>query len=364
MYFAPMKNIEENLKEDVLEDAILEEAGIKRQKTTFKDVLFFILRIVIAAGIIYWLIHGNFTKFRKALDNFNYIWLLPAVALYSVHLLAGVWRWHLLLKIQKVKITFYETLSLAMQGIFFSLVIPGAFGGDFIKGAYLVKHAPKGNKLSATFTILIDRILGMIALFTLASIAGAFCYSFIIHMAGYMELIAYALLFGTLSGVCSVVFLFFHRYLEKVKLIKKLLDFIDRLTHGAVSHLTEAMDLFRTAWKTLFSTLMISIFMIHGMLAFVVFFIGKGLGINLAFKIYVLATSLANAVGTIPMAPSGIGARDALLKNIVEAAGVSEGQSLALAFLFTGFILLFNLSGGIFFILSKKFKMSQTHEEE
>jgi cysteinyl-tRNA synthetase len=41
-----------------------------------------------------------------------------------------------------------------------------------VKATFLVQRTPKGNKLTGTFTILIDRIIGMISLFSLAGIAG------------------------------------------------------------------------------------------------------------------------------------------------------------------------------------------------
>lgn len=354
----------EKENDNQIPEEITDLPELEKKKTTFKDVLLFILRIGIAAGIIYWMISKHYEQLLKALQGFNYSWLIMAGMLYVLHLLAGAWRWWLLLKVQGVYIKFHEALSLSMQGFFFSLVLPGgALGGDVVKAAFLVKRTPKGNKLTGTFTILIDRIIGMISLFSLAGVAGLVSYQFLKNVSGFMTLIVYALLLGCITGVGSAIVLFFHRQLEKIPGVAPILNFGDRISHGAVSKLTGAMDSFRSAWKTLINTILISIFLIHLMLSMVVFCIASGLGINkLAPEIYILSTTLANAAAAIPATPSGVGTRDVVLEKIFVAAGVQSGEAVAIALLFTSLILIFNLAGGLFFIFSKSHKPKSEHE--
>lgn len=368
-YFPHMnKNIENQTEEN--NSGVSELA---KKKTTLQDILLFVLRIGIAAGIIYWMICGkdekgnsNYTLLLNALEGFNYIWLIPAAVLYAIHLLAGAFRWNMLLKVQNVHVTFFEALSLSMQGFFFSLVLPGgAIGGDVVKAAFLVKRTPKGNKLIGTFTILIDRIIGMISLFSLAGVAGLVSYQFLKNVSGFMTLIVYALLFGCITGVGSAIVLFFHRQLEKIPGVSPLLGFGDRISKGAVSKLTEAMDSFRSAWKTLVYAMIISVLLIHLMLSIVVYCLAGGLGVEkVAPETYVLSTTLANAAAAIPATPSGVGTRDLVLKKIFEAAGVAEGQALAIALLFTSVILIFNLAGGLFFIFSKSHKSKKQTQSD
>ena len=62
-------------------------------------------------------------------------------------------------------------MLLGFIGNVFNLVIPGAVGGDLIKAAYLVRMHVK--KTQAIASMVIDRIIGLLGLFTLATIAGA-----------------------------------------------------------------------------------------------------------------------------------------------------------------------------------------------
>ena len=70
--------------------------------------------------------------------------------------------------------TFSATMLLGFIGMVFNLVIPGAVGGDLIKAAYLVRMRIK--KTQAIASMVIDRILGLLGLFVLASIAGGIAW--------------------------------------------------------------------------------------------------------------------------------------------------------------------------------------------
>jgi uncharacterized protein (TIRG00374 family) len=339
-----------------------------------KEMILFILRIGIAVGIIGYLIYSNYATLAEALGNFNFYWLIPAVLLYSVHLCVAAWRWRLLLHLQEIKISFMESLSLTMQGFFFSLALPGgSLGGDVVKGACIAKRAPEGKRLTGAFTILIDRVLGMIGLFSLAAIAGAVSYSLLAASSAVMEIILYSLFFGCFFGMIAVIGLFFHRHFEKIKLIKWCLDFGDGITKGAVHKLMNATDSFRSAWPTLIKIIIITIVFIHLLLAAAVYCIGRGINKpavpKVAPEIYVLATTLGNAAGVIPITPSGTGTRDAVIGKVFAASFMADnpeltekeafGIAIAISLIFTSLILIFNLSGGLFFIFDKYMRKSE-----
>ena len=333
-----------------------------------KDIALFIIRIALAVGIIGYLIHSNYSTLKEALDNFNFYWLIPAALLYSGHLCVGAWRWRMLLQLQGISVSFMESLSLTMQGFFFSLALPGgSLGGDVVKAACIAKRAPDGKKVTGAFTILIDRVLGMLALFLLAAIAGVASYPLLAKSSAVMEIVLYSLFFGCFFGVVATVGLFLHRQLEKIRIIKWCIDFLDNLTKGAVHGMMDAMDSFRSAWATLIKAVIVTIFGVHLVLAGVVYCISLGIDKPSVPKvdpeIYVLATTLGNAAGVIPVTPSGTGTRDAVSSKIFAAAFMVNNTNLtekeafgigfAISLIFTALILVFNLSGGLFFIMDK-----------
>jgi len=126
------------------------------------QIFTFVIKILFAIGVISWLISRNYDAFSKAMENFNFFWMIPAVMLYLLHLAVGAWRWNILLRVQKIKISFYEAFSLTMQAFFYSLVIPGgALGGDLAKVALIASRSPSGKKFEGSFTVLMDRFVGM-----------------------------------------------------------------------------------------------------------------------------------------------------------------------------------------------------------
>src|SRR5262249_47992891 len=80
-------------------------------------------------------------------------------------------RWYFLVRVIDPRFTLRAATLLGFIGNVFNLVIPGAVGGDLIKAAYLTKMHVK--KTQAIASMVIDRIVGLLGLFTLATSAGA-----------------------------------------------------------------------------------------------------------------------------------------------------------------------------------------------
>ncbi len=322
-----------------------------------KNLLWFTLRILLAVGIIGWLVYKNQSQLLEAVHKINPLWLIPAVLLYGLHIVAGAWRWQILLKVQKIQLSFFESLSLTLQALFFSLVIPGgAVGGDLAKAGFIAARTQKGERLKGVFTILIDRVIGMVALFSLAGIVGIMSIKFLGSLSGIMELVIYALIFGCIMGLASAAALFFHRDLEKINLFSWLISHVNRISKGALHNLMSAMDDFRSEYKTLIFCFAISVVFIHLNIALIVYLIGHGTGADsLTFPLSILTSSLGNTVGALPITPSGVGTRDYVFEKLLSAGGITE-QALLIPLIFTSIFLCFNLLGGLIFVFSKKKK--------
>jgi len=123
-------------------------------------------------GLVIWQNSGDIRKvFSRRLDLSLLGW---ALAVYLTGMAGTFVRWFILVRVIEPKITLRSTLLLSSIGLVFNLVIPGAVGGDLIKAAYLVRMRIK--KTQAIASMVIDRILGLLALFVLAAIAGGFAW--------------------------------------------------------------------------------------------------------------------------------------------------------------------------------------------
>ena len=90
--------------------------------------------------------------------------LALAEAIYLVGMVSTFVRWYLLVRVIDPRFTLRAAVLLGFIGNVFNLVIPGAVGGDLIKAAYLVRMHVK--KTQAIASMVIDRIIGLLGLFT------------------------------------------------------------------------------------------------------------------------------------------------------------------------------------------------------
>ena len=363
------------------------EETIVKKKPLWKKILALLIKFGLAGLIIAWIVRGNADKIAENFKHFNYRWIIPALILYIFHLFVGGWRWYMLLKVLKFKIKLWEAICLTLKAYFCSLVIPGgAIGGDLAKVGFISVRAPKGAKVEGIFTILIDRITGMLALFitaivlTLLSIPLLMnvdmpelykALSDFMHINTTQEIIKYfkaggiacvLLLCVSGLGACGVIFL--HRQFRRISIINKLMEWFDAKTHGALTRMCNTVDIYRNekmllAWMTL-----ISIFLIHLNMGAVMYCLLKGLGVDVVPMLALFTgVILGNIAGLIPFTPSGIGFRDYTVLKILSAGGIVLDKAESAAIMFTSVVLCSNLFAGLFFFINDGSKSRESEEQ-
>jgi uncharacterized membrane protein YbhN (UPF0104 family) len=127
----------------------------------------------VAFGLLGWVIYGNREKIREVFQKpVDYRYFAIGLGLYLTALLVTFARWHQLVRAQGLTFSVRDAVRLGFIGNVFNLVIPGAVGGDVIKAAFLCRMQPD-KKPQAVASMILDRILGLLGLFTLAAVAGA-----------------------------------------------------------------------------------------------------------------------------------------------------------------------------------------------
>ena len=342
-------------------DELMREFEGEKKKSFLKSFILFLSRIGIAGGIIYWLINLHYNEFVNVLQNIDPVWLIVAAFFYLIVCLASAMRWLLLLKVQKIEITFWEAFSLTMQGFFFSLVIPGgSLGGDLVKTGFLLNKTPKGKKLDATSTIFMDRFLGMFGQFSIGIVAALCCIPLIRRLDYAIEATILIIIMLSVLGLLSGIVIINHRQLEKIKLYAWLVNIGNKLTKGYVNRIAEILDVYRDAHRTLYKCIFIGIVFIQLNIALTLYFISKGINSAAsAVTPLIFGVSMGNTAGLLPITPSGIGTRDAVIKAILTAGGFSQGDSVAIPLLYTAIVVIFSVLGGLFFIFKKSKKNNE-----
>lgn len=331
-----------------------------RSFATVKKFFWFFLKLAIAGGIVGYLVARNPQEIADGFQSFDCRWLIPAVALYFTHMLVCSWRWFRLTRMLGVELSPFEALSLTMQGYFFSLVIPGgAIGGDVVKMGVLSKRSAPGRRMEGAFTILMDRIIGMIALFSLALVLLAPSVPMLMKIElpqialndTMRELGILALAALCLAGLGASCMIFFHRWIEKLPLLGTLMRKSNSITHGMVTRLAEATDIYAKQWKELTVLTIVSIFFVHLMTVAAFGCLLPGLAVSAPALTQIAAVTIGNIAGLVPLFPGGVGGRDLVTVTILVAGGVATGDAKTGQLLYTAMVLFFNLLGGIFFLL-------------
>ena len=289
---------------------------------------------------------------------------------YGAHIFVCAWRWRELAKIIGVRLKPLEAVSLTFQGNLFSLVIPGgAIGGDVVKMGAVTRRSATGSKAEGAFTVLMDRIIGMIALFTLELAILVPALPLLMNVSvPEMSLSPGAKKFGILllallavAGLAASCVIFFHRTIEKLPFFGGLMRKSDALTHGTVSRLTAATDTYSASWRKLALLVVVSIFFVHLMTVAPMFFLLLGLGIECSVFHVIVAVTIGNIIGLIPLFPGGLGGRDVAAITLLAAAGVAPADAKTAQLLYTALILLFSLLGALFMICDPGRALASSH---
>jgi uncharacterized membrane protein YbhN (UPF0104 family) len=83
-----------------------------------------------------------------------------------------------------------------------------------------------------------------------------------------------------------------------------------------------------------------------------------------SFKTVIVASTIGNTAGLLPITQSGVGTRDLFMITLLTAGGFSKGVATATSIIYTAVILSFNLLGGLFFIFGSNAEKGFSSKKE
>lgn len=333
-----------------------------RGKKIFSGTISAILKILVAAGVIIWLCRSFDFNILAGLAAFDYKILIPVFLLSALSAAVASERWRVMANLIDIKLSRLKAFSLTMQGMFFSLVIPGgAIGGDMVKMAATANHVRRGTRTEGIVSIVMDRIAGMIALFILSLILLIISKGLFkeLHIdgtpAGFTGIVLWWLLTGvSAAGLLAALTIFLHRKIENLPLIKNLLAFADRKSGGKITRISAAADAYASRGGEIGLWTILTIFLVHLTPAAAMLLLLSGTGAEVQILPAITAVVIGNIAGLIPLFPGGIGARDAVTIALLTTAGYTPESAATAQLLATAILVVFNLTGSLFFIFDRK----------
>jgi glycosyltransferase 2 family protein len=282
---------------------------------------------------------GLWATARKA----SIVWLLLALAIYAVNVVAGVWRWHLLLEAQHIQIPPKRLLGSFLVAMFFNNFLPSNIGGDVIRIADSARAA--GSKTLATTVILVDRGLGLMALVLVAALGASAAVR--IHPAA-MPIWPVWLWAGFLIGaVASAPAVFAPDGFGR--LLQPLTVFHPEWVGDRIAKLIGALTKFRDAPGALAGCFSGAVFVQATIVVFY-FAVAYALHLDVALSDLSVVVPFSFVVQMLPVSVNGFGVREATFSFYFSRIGHSIESALLVSLVAQALIMLFSLFGAAVYI--------------
>ncbi|MES2960917.1 MAG: lysylphosphatidylglycerol synthase transmembrane domain-containing protein [Pseudomonadota bacterium] len=268
-------------------------------------------KLLLICAILYYLFTSSLLDFELILKiayDVNFIIKIIATILFIM--LLGNLKWFILLKSQKIKISFMNCFYLYYTGYTFNYFLPGGIAGDALKIGYIAKRNSKRS--IAAMSIIIDRVVGLLAmilvvLFFLPSLFGKINKLKWIVL-DYSHLIVPYYIFLAIATI-AVIFLVFSLVNNK-KLYKKITAILKRKESRIfyiLLKLVRAVFAYRKSITVVVQNIILAI-VIQIIISCCLFFIGqKILNQDINIFSYNLASILTQIISIVPISPGGIG---------------------------------------------------------
>jgi hypothetical protein len=120
-------------------------------------------RILVSVALLYLALRGiNFTAIESRLSQISLGWIALAVLITVLQIFVGALRWREISGRCQAPLTDLQAFRYNMIGAFFNQTLPSSIGGDAVR-LWLVNRTGAGWR-AATYSILTDRAIGLIAL--------------------------------------------------------------------------------------------------------------------------------------------------------------------------------------------------------
>jgi uncharacterized membrane protein YbhN (UPF0104 family) len=265
-------------------------------------------------------------------------WLLAAMAVFGIATLAGVWRWNLLLKAQHIHMTFKAALASFVVALYFNNFLPSNIGGDVVRIRDTARRA--NSKTLATTVILMDRILGLIALVFVAAL-GATAIGRLRHtVAPIWPVWLWAAFLAGAAATTPAVF----APAGFGRMLRPLTVFHPEWVGNRITTLTGALARFGEDPGALLWAFGGAVFVQCALVVFY-FAVAYALHLDVPFTDLAVVVPMSFVVQLLPVSVGGFGVREAFFSYSFHRLGQPIESAVLLSLVAQALSMLFSLSG-------------------
>lgn len=357
-----------------------------------RSTLFTILKIVIAGLLIWWVLTmaGGWKNVTSSMESIRLdIWAAGSACLLLATCIS-ILRWYMLMRSVGVETTAWTVFRLGWIGVFFNNVLPGLTGGDVAKAIYATRDHPN-QRTDAVISVIVDRIIGIVALALIAAVV----IPFDISRYGQVAVLIYGFLAAASLGalvtlsrrvksrlraspavasLLAVARSLGHRLRQLVERITRRRKPVRASSDSMLANIDRAVSIYRHRLGTLAIAMAMSI-VVHMLLIVGMYFFGEALAAGahdgagdmnaatrleleqldaLHVSVYCSIIPIIMIVSSLPLAPGGWGVGEAVFVYFFKLVGVGIAAATALSLTFRLTTMLISLIGGVFLALDRK----------
>jgi len=306
-----------------------------------------IFRTLVSVLAITWVVRtNNWSKVWENVLTMDVIWLVAAVACFIPTLLIVSWRWRMLLAVHDVHMRYWRTFELTMIGQFFSTVGVGTTGGDVFKIFYVARAVPQ-KKAAVAFTVVVDRVIGLVALLVFGSVFSFMKLPLLFSQHDTRSL-TFTFYFFALGGVVASLVTCASPYLWQHQGLQTLLKRLPFVHKGAAIF---------TAFERSARAIGINVIALIGSIPSHMCILAMGYCILRAMHLYpdLLAfcaiMAIVNMLIALPVSISGMGVRETLFTLFFVLIGIDKAHAVAFSLTYFCLTILWCLMGAPFYFL-------------
>jgi len=313
-----------------------------------KKILITLFQLTVTIAVLYWVYHdpNRRAQMAEAIRNAQYRWVVIGILAYGIVEISAAIRWHVLLKVQKIHLTFPRLSGLFLIGMFYNQFLPGGTGGDIIKSYFLLKETPD-KKAGALLAVVFDRLIGLVALVAITGTLIALRYDFLSQTTETRQLLWFLLfLLGSsilflLSTFVISGFNLFHWLPEKFPGREKLIE------------ISAAYHLYAHHWRATLVAFGVSI--VAHLATFATFLCAAyALGAAVPLLDFFAVMPVERTISALPISFAGIGLREKILQIMLNGlCGVPEAKAILIGSLSFLIILVCCIPGAVVYIFYK-----------
>ena len=306
-----------------------------------RNLLTFALKVAISGILLYFAFaHVNFEPIGRQLHHLQYFWLTTAILILIAQVGLIALRWQTIVEACNEPgappFTILKSLRYMFVAAFFNQTLPSSVGGDAVRIWMLARD--NGGWKSATYSVLIDRMVGVLVLALLVIACLPWSFTLISNVAGRIALLLVG--FGSIGACFTFLALGYLSW-----------RWLDRwwLTRQLAAAASTARRMFG-AGSSRISIVAYSV-IIHLMTVTAAWWLAKAVAAPLEWSQALFLVLPVLLIATLPLSIAGWGTRETAMVLAFGYAGLAATDGLVVSVLLGISTFAAGLPGGIIWIL-------------